>query len=50
MLRDSHAGTQHRATSQAAIQQCGRMLAGTVPEGTRWGIAGLIVPEGEARR
>lgn len=44
-FRDSHAGTQHRGSSQVVTQQCGRMLSGTLPAGSHWGFFDLVVPD-----
>lgn len=44
-FRDGHAGTQHRGTSHLVTQQCGRMLSGTLPEGSHWGFFDLVVPD-----
>lgn len=48
-FRDSHAGTQHRGTGHLVTQQCGRMIAGTLPEGAHWGFFDLIIPEEDER-
>ncbi|MFF2652997.1 acyl-CoA dehydrogenase family protein [Streptomyces sp. NPDC058045] len=44
-FRDSHAGTQHRGTAHAVVERCGRMLTGTLPTGTHWGLFDLDLPE-----
>lgn len=44
-FRDSHAGTQHRGTSHLVVEQCGRMLTGTLPAGSHWGFFDLIIPD-----
>ncbi|MDO5696623.1 MAG: acyl-CoA dehydrogenase family protein [Dermatophilus congolensis] len=44
-FRDSHAGTQNRGTAHIVTQQCGKMLSGTLPEGSHWGFFDLVVPE-----
>jgi alkylation response protein AidB-like acyl-CoA dehydrogenase len=49
-FRDSHAGSQHRGASHVVTQQCGRMLAGTLPSGSHWGFFDLVVPEAEVRQ
>ncbi|MFC0582916.1 acyl-CoA dehydrogenase family protein [Micrococcoides hystricis] len=43
-FRDSHAGTQHRGSRLAVTAECGRMLAGVVPEGSTWGFYELEIP------
>ena len=46
-FRDVHAGMQHRGSSAVVTQQCGRMLSGVLPEGSRWGAFDLVVPRTE---
>jgi len=46
-FRDSHAGSQYRGASSVVTSQCGRMLTGTLPVGTRWGFFDLTYPERE---
>ncbi len=44
-FRDSHAGTLHRGSAHIVTQQCGRMLSGTLPEGSHWGFFDLVIPD-----
>lgn len=40
--RDIHAGTQHLLLADEIVAECGTALMGAAPEGSRWGMFGLV--------